>query len=784
MGVLEFFGTLVRNEITSSSIIADFSNKMAINHLLLDFNSIIHVSSQKIISDVNNFMQEVLKNLYQERPINTTILNDLFVKYKMQKIQSKITKQTDVNDVIKMFHAHFDAKYMDRLIITLVINTLLSIIRTYCKNDNLETLMIAIDGVPSKGKMVEQKQRRYMGAITEEYEKMIMIDYEDYLQDLDNYVYLATSQNIKWSRNKITPGTAFMNKLVNYLNSDNIQSLLKTNRTNMEIIISDMYEVGEGEKKIVNYVNKYLTNTKDSIMIYSPDADLILLCMLLPVEHLYMLRYNQQTSPKNNRNTYDLINIKSLKNNISFYINNHPDYSQENFDVDNINYDIVCISTLFGNDFVPKIETINVKKGFQSIMDAYLQTLLEFKNRKTYLVKSTKNGYQLSLSFLKTVIENLLPEENDFIKHNHLYNQYITLGQIKNVFNYVEINSENIVSIYSDFMREYGNLKNTIKNNGNFSYYENDDRFMSSLKKSLNIIIDDQPVNTSYLNNKEMIKTLKNYYQKYRDFPRVNINLNMWSHSINDYRHKKIIKEKNYNDYQIEVYKFRTMLDEYYIKLNAQPIDLSATKIEKFYKDYFNITLLKKNGNLTSEANEIMHDYLEGLLWVFDYYFNDMTYINTWYYRHEKAPLLNHLSMFLENIDHKYFKELLSGLDQYHVKIKNFFNPVEQLIYVSPMTPDIIKLLPSNYRSYLTSENLDLFLRTYFVDIDEIVERLWDQKISSDVDCHSIPYFNKCLVKTIEKPTSNIDEQFIKAIRKVKPTETSKKRSKSVDPEF
>ena len=30
----------------------------------------------------------------------------------------------------------------------------------------------------------------------------------------------------------------------------------------MEIIISDMYEVGEGEKKIVNYVNKYLANTK------------------------------------------------------------------------------------------------------------------------------------------------------------------------------------------------------------------------------------------------------------------------------------------------------------------------------------------------------------------------------------------------------------------------------------------------------------------------------------------------------------------------------------------
>ncbi len=68
-----------------------------------------------------------------------------------------------------------------------------------------------------------------------------------------------------------------------------------------------MYEVGEGEKKIVNYVSKYLTDTTDSVMIYSPDADMILLCMLLPVNKLYMLRYNQQSF------VYDLIDVRMLK---------------------------------------------------------------------------------------------------------------------------------------------------------------------------------------------------------------------------------------------------------------------------------------------------------------------------------------------------------------------------------------------------------------------------------------------------------------------------------------
>ncbi len=78
-----------------------------------------------------------------------------------------------------------------------------------------------------------------------------------------------------------------------------------------------------------------------------------------------------------------------LKSNISYYINNHPDYSKENFEIDRINRDIVSISTIFGNDFVPKIETINVKKGFQSIMDAYLKTLIELKDKGCFLVKKS-----------------------------------------------------------------------------------------------------------------------------------------------------------------------------------------------------------------------------------------------------------------------------------------------------------------------------------------------------------------------------------------------------------
>ena len=798
MGVLEFFGTLIKNDITSTSIKSNFSQKLPINHLFLDFNSIIHVSGQKVASDANSFMSGVLRTLYQGRTIMNEPLTEKFESYGMQEVQiaiDKIARESEMRsdtlavEVIRLFHEFFNDDRLDKLVITMVINSVLSIIKTFCLNSTIQTIMLAIDGVPSKGKMVEQKQRRYLGAITEKYKGKLLKQFTPYLEGLEDYAYLATKDELKWNRGKITPGTGFMHKMVAYLRSEKIKEKFLVNRPNMEIILSDMYEVGEGEKKIVNYINKYFAHTEDKVMIYSPDADVILLCMLLPVENLYMLRYNQQTSLDANAHIYDLIDILALKNNIAFYINNHPGFPKETFSVDRINYDIVCTSTLFGDDFVPKIETISVKKGFQSIMDAYLKTLLTLQSQspsgKTcYLVKKIDGIYELSFVFLKELFQNLLPDEDDFIENNDLYAKYISIGQIKNIFDHVEITSENLTGVVGEFRSKYENLKNQIRQNRETNIYSADDLFMGPLKKSLNVQMDGQAVNTSYLSNPAIIKLLKDYFRRYRDFPRVNINLNTWSHSSDDPRHKRKIKEKKMNKYKIEVYKFENMLDEYYSKFNAQPLNLTESKIDSFYEKYFGIRL-RTGKAMSEEAMAVMHDYIEGLMWVFEYYYNDRSYINRWYYSHERAPLIRHLLEYLKGITLEDFKDIDEGIKKYHVKkFTSYFTPVEQLIYVSPMTEEVIKLLPSNYQKYIKSPDLDPFLKTYFVNIDEITLRMWNEKVSKDVDCHSIPYFNKCQVSSIGKPTAEDDTLFMKAIRRVKPSEISERRSQSSEPDY
>ena len=76
---------------------------------------------------------------------------------------------------------------------------------------------------------------------------------------------------------------------------------------------------------------------------------------------------------------------------------------------------------------------------------------------------------------------------------------------------------------------------------------------------------------------------------------------------------------------------------------------------------------VKKN-KMTKEATKVMEEYLEGLLWVFNFYYNDRTYINTWCYAHERSPLLTHFIAYLDTIEREEFQRIYQELPKYHVK--------------------------------------------------------------------------------------------------------------------
>ena len=241
------------------------------------------------------------------------------------------------------------------------------------------------------------------------------------------------------------------------------------------------------------------------------------------------------------------------------------------------------------------------------------------------------------------------------------------------------------------------------------------------------------------------------------------------------------------NAYDKELFKFNNMLDEYYIKFNAQPLKLDKEHIEDYYSAYFDIKLYKDNV-LTKDAHKVMEDYFQGLLWVFDYYFNLTDYVNTWYYPYERAPLMTHLLEYLDSIKQSDVDKLFDGLDEFHVeKLKSYWNPVEQLIYVSPLIEDTLQLIPVNYREFLRSDEYQKYIKKHrdiFPDIVKLVDDLWSETKSKDFDCRGIIFFNKCQIKTLERPTSEEDIQYLKILKDVEPSEVSKRRSKNGFPNF
>ena len=261
MGIERFFSSLNRQ----FDVVTDLKEpykKIDSTHLLIDFNSIIHNVSSKMLSDINKFKQKKLKKLDFEF---TTM--DTFEKVLISQVKKSILDMLTDNFV----------------------------------SNNLLYIMLAIDGVPSFAKMIEQKKRRYIG---------------DLLSNLMKKFELP----VEWSKNNISPGTKFMDLMSKGLKDKQFLDKCKTICNNLEgIFVSDIYNPGEGEMKIMSCLRS-LKNTINKICVYSPDSDMILLLMLLDIP-VTLLRYDQQKSQKEEQKIFNQIDVQVFKNELINYCN-------------------------------------------------------------------------------------------------------------------------------------------------------------------------------------------------------------------------------------------------------------------------------------------------------------------------------------------------------------------------------------------------------------------------------------------------------------------------------
>ena len=245
-----------------------------------------------------------------------------------------------------------------------MINKIISKIEELIQYTNVEDLLfIAIDGIPPKGKMKQQRMRRYKSI----YENKI------------------------WDTNAISPGTKFMNKLNNRLKS--LQS------EKLKIIISDTTERGEGEHKILQYIKK--NDNLDNSVIYGLDADLIMLSIVSQQDNIFLLRERTEYNIEDTDNDYIYLNIDKLKDFIVKDIN-------VNAKKEIILNDYVFICFLLGNDFINHIHSLSLRyNGYNYLIETY--KFLQERYGGYFKLIDTKLDNCIHLTFFKRyAFENYL----------------------------------------------------------------------------------------------------------------------------------------------------------------------------------------------------------------------------------------------------------------------------------------------------------------------------------------------------------------------------------------
>ena len=261
---------------------------------------------------------------------------------------------------------------------------------------------IAIDGVVPLTKMKDQRQRRYYNI---HYKNLFENLKKKYNEPLDPW----------WNSSAIAPGTKFMKKLHDY-----IIKWMKT--TKYKIIYSSCYTPSEGEHKLLHFMK---TNTNNNYIMFSPDADVIFLCLFSNANSIYILKHlNQELNINKEDNEYEFININiskivilsTMKENIIKYNNN---INIDKINNNNLINDFIFICYFLGNDFLPHIYALNIyKDGIEQLIINYSKTLQHIfleNNDIKYLIDNSN----INLDFLKEFIKNLANDEENTLNTNY-----------------------------------------------------------------------------------------------------------------------------------------------------------------------------------------------------------------------------------------------------------------------------------------------------------------------------------------------------------------------------
>jgi 5'-3' exonuclease len=766
MGVERFFSSLRRDY----NFIHKVNKKINGEHLLIDFNSIVHITSQFLLEQIR-----------KEKGKTDSYTKDIF-----------------------------EAKLIDE--VGIYIEDLLKE-QFYCSK--IISIIVCVDGVPSMAKINEQRKRRYMGEIVSKLVKDRVSDEK------------SEKTSFSWSRNNISPGTIFMKKMIEYLISSNFEERLKVHCINLKYYhVSGIDKMGEGEMKILHYIDNLIKKKEsykhDNFIIYSPDSDVIILLLMKSAEkyhlNLFMLRYDQQLSTYKNP-VYNVIDINHFKKILYEYVSTR---TNKKIEQNAVIMDIVFILTVFGDDFLPKLETVRVNTDINLIMDHYILNLIKYG----YIIdKNKENSYEINIENFMAFLKSLQNKEEYFLRRNARYHvssnynrivddivgyqmnllreliveylwkfiyynkpEYISVSPI-NAHKHIETNmlavfmnklepkiDKNIISRYTKMNIKNNMVWDKMLNIINDYYIEILNVIDGKKLKQKNIYSNEIFFMEALPN--QLLKDIIIYFYLTYELPiKVPLKTNHDKIIIQNYKsteepHQRKLHKMNLEE--AEFYKIEHKLDNYYKILNPRDqfyYDIYF-KNQIDYHNYYKLNF--ENANIKM----IISDYLKGFNWVVNYYHNNNPKYNnidlTWYFRHNRSPLLkdivNHTNVKLLNI------KMNNTFDITNNTKHSYLTPLEHYLFVSPLNytnndKDIREQLIKAI-GYLESDKINLiakFIKThpkYYYELNNIIKKInIDNQNDKIIDCSSSIFLSKCHLMFMENYISIVS--FINDFRKI-----------------
>lgn len=205
-----------------------------------------------------------------------------------------------------------------------------------------ELLFIAIDGIPPRAKMVQQRRRRFVSAWR-----------KDVLKARAGVVTL-------WDNSAITPGTRFMQLL-----ADGLKEHFDEYKFPFEVRLLDSNNPGEGEAKIMEHIRAHSSapcnNKRQGVdVVYGLDADLIMLSLAARDREIFLLREPAQYDVRNTNVPFLFFDIGCLYRSI-----------EKEYGASRVR-DYVVLCFMLGNDFLPPLGYLKIRcQGIDIVMKAY-----------------------------------------------------------------------------------------------------------------------------------------------------------------------------------------------------------------------------------------------------------------------------------------------------------------------------------------------------------------------------------------------------------------------------